>query len=185
MRRAVRADQHLEHRSLLFGDRKRGGRSADSPSYRNPYLFARRTTSEAQVQRSAPRLFAPEQDHRVRGAQSRRARQTRVVADAARTGSRRAHRSVRLARGSDHPRRAAARGLRVPSTPSGRTGLVVNSTAIPRASSGPDRISGCGRREASAPCPHGPLHVVGRQPAGGTPTTCASGRRLFQGGRSV
>lgn len=44
MRRAVRADQHLEHRSLLFGDRKRGGRSADSPSYRNPYLFARRTT---------------------------------------------------------------------------------------------------------------------------------------------
>ena len=185
MRRAVRADQHLEHRSLLFGDRKRGGRSADSPSYRNPYLFARRTTSEAQVQRSAPRLFAPEQDHRVRGAQSRRARQTRVVADAARTGSRRAHRSVRLARGSDHPRRAAARGLRVPSTPSGRTGLVVNSTAIPRASSG--ARSDIGLREERG------LRALSTRPTsrgrasarGGTPTTCASGRRLFQGGRSV
>ena len=29
---------------MLVGHRKRGGRSADSPSYRNPYLFARRTT---------------------------------------------------------------------------------------------------------------------------------------------
>ena len=44
MRRGVRADQPLEHRSLLVGHGQRGSRSADSSSYRNPYLIARHAT---------------------------------------------------------------------------------------------------------------------------------------------
>jgi hypothetical protein len=46
VRRGLGPDQCLEHRALLVGDHKRSSRRADNPSYGNPHLFTRHSTSE-------------------------------------------------------------------------------------------------------------------------------------------